>query len=190
VPPLWETALPELLLNADEVNKAMGATEMTLTKTHVTMSDDTATMTPRECLAIDGAAQAQVYADSGYTAERDQSLQDGDNFSHYVAQAVVLFPSAERAEEFFKASAQQWPACRQYSHIQSGSQWTVGPIANANGVLSTLATQQEAKAPGWACGRALAARNNVVIDVNTCSPAPGNSAVDIANQIAAKVQRR
>jgi hypothetical protein len=44
--------------------------------------------------------------------------------------------------------------------------------------------------PGWACGRALAQRNNVVIDVNTCSANPADSAVNIANQIAAKVQPR
>jgi hypothetical protein len=34
----------------------------------------------------------------------------------------------------------------------------------------------------------LATRNNVVIDVNTCSSNPGDSAAIIANQIAAKVQ--
>jgi PknH-like extracellular domain len=59
--------------------------------------------------------------------------------------------------------------------------------ANTNGTLSATATQQNANAPGWGCGRALAARNNVVIDVTTCSANPADSAVTIANQIAAKV---
>ena len=186
-PPLADTALPGLLLSPEQVNTAMGATEMTVTKTHFAMSDDSATMEPRECLAIDGSAQAQVYAGSGYTAERDQTLQEGDNFTHYVQQAVVLFPSAKQAGAFFTASAQQWPACRQYTHTQSGSLWAVGPISNTNGTLSTTATQQNANAPGWGCGRALAAKNNVIIDVNTCSANPADSAVIIANQIAAKV---
>ena len=154
------------------------------------MSDDSATMEPKECLAIDGTAQAQVYARTGYIAERDQTLQDGDNFTHYVMQAVVLFPSAKQAAAFFAASGQQWAACHHYTHTQSGSLWSVGPISNANGMLSTTATQQNAKTPGWACGRALAVRNNVVIDVNTCSANPADSAVDIANQVAAKVQPR
>ncbi len=57
------------------------------------MSDNSATMAPQECLAIDGAAEAPVYADSGYWAERDQSLNNGDNFTHYLKQAVVLFPT-------------------------------------------------------------------------------------------------
>jgi len=186
-PPLADTALPGLLLSPDQINTAMGATGMTVTKTHFAMSDDSATMSPKECLAIDGSAQAQVYAGSGYTAVRDQTLQEGDNFTHYAEQAVVLFPSAHQAGAFFTASAQQWPACHQYTHTQSGSLWDAAPISNTNGTLSTSAAQQNAKAPGWGCGRALAARNNVVIDVNTCSANPADSAVNIANQIAARV---
>jgi hypothetical protein len=183
-----EEALDGLLLNPDQINTAMGATAMTVTKTHTSMSDDSATMAPKECLAIDGSAQAPVYAGGGFSAERDQTLQEGDNFTHYVDQAVVLFSSAKQAGAFFTASAQQWPACRQYTHTQTNTLWTVGPISNTNGILSTIATQQNAKAPGWACGRALALRNNVVVDVNTCSANPTDTAVNIANQIAAKVR--
>ena len=187
-PPLLDTALPALMLSADEANAVMGSNGMTITRTRFEMSDDSATMQPRECLAIDGSAQAQVYAGSGFTAERDETLQEGDKFTHFVEQAVVLFPSAKQAAAFVAASAQQWGTCHQYTHIQSGSLWTVGPISNANGILSTVATQQNAKPPGWACGHALAARNNVVIDVNTCSANPADSAVNIASQAAARVQ--
>ena len=98
----------------------------------------------------------------------------------------MLFPSAKQAGAFFTASAQQWSACRQYTHTQSGSLWDVGPISNTIGSLSTTATQQNANTPGWACSPALAQRNNVVLDVDTCSANPADSAVNIANQIAAK----
>jgi hypothetical protein len=60
-------------------------------------------------------------------------------------------------------------------------------MSSTDGMLSTIATQENANTPGWACGRALTVRNNVVVDVNTCSAAPADSAVNIANQIAAKV---
>jgi PknH-like extracellular domain len=185
--PVAEGVIDGFLLSPEQVNMAMGATEMMVTKTHTSMSDDSAAMAPKECLAIDGSAQAQVYVGSGYTAELEQTLQDGDNVAHYVEQAVVYFPSAKLAGDFFTASARQWPACRQYTHTQTNSQWNVGPISNTNGILSTTATQLNAKAPGWGCGRALAIRNNVVIDVNTCSATPTDSAVNIANQIATKV---
>ena len=188
--PLVERELAGLLLSAEQVNAAMSATGMTVTNTQTSMSDNSATMAPQECLAIDGAAEAPVYANSGFRAERDQSLNDGDHFTRYLKQAVVLFPIVEQAGAFFDASAQQWPACHQYTHTQSESQWSVGQISNANGTLSTTATQQNASAPGWGCGRALALRNNVIIDINTCSANPADSALKIAEQIAANVTAR
>ncbi|HET7665540.1 MAG TPA: sensor domain-containing protein [Mycobacterium sp.] len=188
--PLVERELVTLLLSPDQVNAAMGATAMAVTSTETAMSDNSATMAPPECLAIDGAAEAQVYANSGFRAELDQSLNDGDNFTHYLKQAVVLFPLVEKARDFLDASAQQWPACSQYTHLQSDTQWSVGPIVNANGALTTTATLQNASAPGWGCGRALALRNNVIIDINTCSANPADSALTIANQIGDNVTAR
>lgn len=188
--PVVERELDALLLTPAQINPLMGATEMAITRKHDAMSDDAATMKPRECLAIDGSAQAQVYDNSGFTAIRDQALNDGNSFTHYAEQAVVLFPTAKQAKVFFIASGLRWPACHEYTHTQSGTQWTVEPISDANGTLSTISTQQQARTGGWACGRALAVKNNVIVDVNTCSPNPANSAVDIANQIVAKVATR
>jgi hypothetical protein len=188
--PLVERELAGLLLSPEQVNAAMGAPGMTVTNSQTSMSDNSATMAHQECLAIDGAAEAPVYAISGFWAERDQSLNDGDHFTRYLKQAVVLFPIVEKAGAFFDASAQPWPACRQYTHTQSESQWSVGQISSANGTLSTTATQQNASAPGWGCGRARALRNNVIIDINTCSANPADSALKIAEQIAANVTAR
>lgn len=188
--PVVERELDALLLTPEQISPVMGAKGMAITRKHDAMSDDSATMKPAECLAIDGAAQAQVYANSGFTAMRDQALNDGDNFTHYAEQAVVLFPTVKLAQVFLIASALRWPACHGYTHIQSRTEWTVGPISDTNGALSVTATQQEARAGGWACGRALALKNNVIIDVNTCSPDPKNSAIDIANLIAVKVPMR
>ena len=133
--PLVERELDALLLTPEQLNAAMGATGLTVTSAQSSMSDNSATMAPQECLAIDGAAEATVYNDSGFSAERDQSLNDGDKFTHYVKQAVVLFPVVEKAGAFLDASAQQWSACHEYTHTQSGSRWLVGPIAAANGTL-------------------------------------------------------
>jgi hypothetical protein len=188
--PLVERDLAGLLLSPEQVNVAMGATGMTVTTTQTAMSNNSATMTPPECLAIDGAAEAQVYANSGFKAERDQSFNDGDHFTQYLKQAVVIFPTPEAAGAFFDASTQQWPTCHQYTHTQSESQWSVGQISTANGTLSTTATQQNAGADGWGCGRALALRNNVIVDINTCSANPADSALRIADQIAGNVTAR
>jgi hypothetical protein len=188
--PVVERELESMLLTPAQINPLMGATELAVTRKHDAMSDDSATMKPIECLAIDGSAQAPVYANAGFIAVRDQALNDGNNFTHYAEQAVVLFPTAKQARTFFIASGMRWPACHQYTHTQSRTQWIVAPISDDNGALSTISTQQEAKTGGWACGRALAVKNNVIVDVNTCSANPANSAVDIANQIVAKVAAR
>jgi PknH-like extracellular domain len=185
--PIVERELDDLLLSPEQISPVMGAKEMAVTRRHDAMSDDSATMRPPECLAVDGAAQAQVYANSGFTAVRDRALNDGDNFTHYAEQAVVLFPTVKQARVFLISSALRWPACHGYTHIQSGTEWTVGPVSDVNGTLSVIATQQHARAGGWACGRALALKNNVIIDVNTCSPDPKNSAINIANLVAVKV---
>lgn len=168
----------------------MGVTDMKAHAPHDVLSEDSATMQPRECLAVDGVAQELVYAGSGFSAVREQSVSDGEDNAHYVDQAVVLFPTAKQAEAFFEASARQWLECHEYTHTQSGSEWTAGRISNTEGVLSTVATQQNAGQSAWqACGRALTAANNVVVDVNTCSADPKDSAVVIARQIAAKVPK-
>ncbi|UMB72223.1 sensor domain-containing protein [Mycobacterium paraterrae] len=188
--PVVERELDSLLLTPAQINPLMGATAMALVRRHDKMSDDSSAMKPPECLAIDGAVQAPVYANSGYTGMRDQELNDGDNFTHYAEQAVVLFPTVKQAHVFLVASALRWPACHQYTHTQSRTVWDVAPISYDNDTVSTVSTQEQAKAGGWACGHALSAKNNVVVDVNTCSPNPGNSAVDIASQIVAKIGSR
>ena len=102
----------------------------------------------------------------------------------------MLFPTIEKAGEFFNASAERWPACREYTHTQSGTKWAVGQISDVAGTLSVIASQQDAAAPGWGCGRALTHRNNIIVDVNTCSADPADSAVRIAKQIADNVTAR
>jgi hypothetical protein len=187
--PVVESELDGLLLSPEAASAAMG-TPMFVTESKAQMSDNSAIMAPQECLAIDGAAEAPVYAGSDVRAERDQSFNNGDTFTHYLKQAVILFWYKDPAADFFEASVRQWPACREYTHTQSGSRWTVGDITNADDTLHTVATHQEAAAPGWACGRALSLRNNVIIDINTCSADPGDSAVRIAQEIGAKVLRQ
>src|SRR4051812_35176227 len=98
--PLVARELASLLLDTDQVNAAMGSGAMEVRHTETSMADNSATMRPLECLALDGAAEADVYADSGFHAEQGQTMNDGDRFTHYVKQAVVLYPLVDRAASF------------------------------------------------------------------------------------------
>ncbi|MDY6999872.1 MAG: sensor domain-containing protein [Actinomycetota bacterium] len=185
--PLVERELTGLLLEPDEVAAVMGSPAMAVIESQTAMSDHSAFMAPPECLAIDGAAELQAYAGTDFRAARDQSLNNGNDFTHYAKQAVVLFPYLEKAGEFFDASVQQWPACHDYTHTQSGTQWSVTELTTTENTLTATAVQQDAAAPGWGCGRALVHQNNVIVDVNTCSASPGDSALRLAEQIADNV---
>ncbi len=188
-PPVAEAALQRLLLSADQINTAMGATGMALKDTSAAMLDFKASVPDKACLPVHTDADTSVYAGSGSSAVRIQTLEDAANIDadkYWASQAVVSFPSAGQAAAFFTTSAQQWPACsnRQYT-AQGGEKFDTGPVLNTDGTLSVTETQKNAR--GWACQRALTVRNNVAIDVKICSYKPGDSAVNIARQIAAKV---
>jgi hypothetical protein len=167
-----EAALQGLLLSPDQINAAVRATGMTVTKTETTMHVP-GNMSDEACVPLVSEAQDAAYYGSGWSAVRGQDLREpGDQWTHDIAQAVVLFSSAHDAEAFFTASAQRWPVCanRQYTQTVPGTPaavWTVGPVSNTNGNLS--ATQTEEGSNGWTCQRALTVANNFAIDVTACS---------------------
>jgi serine/threonine kinase PknH len=192
--PVAVAALDGLLLSPAEINTAVGTTGIPVKGTYTQMLDASAEVPDKDCRFTDQSAEASVYAGSGWTAVRRQQLQEpGDNFTHAVDQAVVSFPSANDAARFFTASAQRWPACsnRQYHAVRPGRPdwvWTVGPITNTNGTLSSIETLEGGN--GWACQRALTVTNNIAIDALVCSAnTPAGAAVNIAHQIAAKVAK-
>jgi len=210
-PPLAQAALAGLLLTPADVDSAMSLTGTKSDKTVDALQEDQTTgmfpkgyKFPDECLYITGPALAPVYAGSGNTAvhgEHDVApIPAGSNDPNPdVNQFVVLFPSADQANAFFTTSTQKWPACsNRGDNVPGGSdapdiQWKVGAPSNANGVLSTTSTvslSANGQSISQSCQRALTVRNNVVIDVEACQKDPGNIAVNVANQIAGKVDKQ
>lgn len=191
-PPIAEAALDGLLLSPVQINADMGATGMTVKDTSTKMGDDSNNIPDKDCLPVYSAGEAPVYAGSNWNAIREQHVNEPVNdVAHYVDQVLVSFPSANNAAAFFTASTQRWQACsnRKYTDTfkSTPTVWTNGPISNTNGTLSTVATAEDVK---WTCQRALTVRNNVAIDIVACSANPADSAVNIANQIAAKVAKQ
>jgi PknH-like extracellular domain len=210
-PPLAQSALAGLLLNPAEIDAALGATGAKPTEIADTLTEDKTASTfspgyklPAECLYASGAGLVPVYAGSGNTAvhrERDVvSLPPESNDPDpQVNQVVVLFPSAKEAKAFFDSSAKAWPACANRQDTAPGDannpeiHWSVGPVANTNGTLSTtvgLTVTSNGTSTSASCQRALTARNNVVIDIESCRKDPGDVSVNVANQIAGKVDKQ
>jgi len=210
-PPLAQAALANLLLAPADIDSALGVTGSKSDRPiDAPQNDSPANVFPKtykfpdECMYVTGAAEAPVYAGSGYTAVHGEhdvaSLPPGSNEPDPdMTQVVVLFPSAAQATAFFTTSTQRWPACANRQDTVPGEadnpeiQWKVGPVSTADGVLSTTTTVTASKngtTMSQSCQRALTARNNVVIDVEVCRKDPGNVAVSIANQIGGKVDKQ
>ncbi|OSC40640.1 sensor domain-containing protein [Mycobacterium decipiens] len=196
--PIPVAALDGLLLDLSQINSALGATSMKVWFNAKGMWDWSKSVPDKNCLAIDGPAQETVYAGTGWTAMRgerlDDSIDDSKKRKHYAIQAVVAFPTARDAGEFYNSSVQSWSRCSNRRFIdvnpgQADTVWTVAEVVNDDGTLSSSQVQEGGD--GWTCQRALTARNNIAIDVVTCAYSQsGSVAIGIATQIAAKVAKQ
>jgi hypothetical protein len=130
----------------------------------------------KACVPLEGAGQARVYAGSGFTAVAGQRVADQPH-AHLIEQIVVAFSSARDTRAFFAASAQHWPACANRQHDENT---TAGQRPTISGILARNGTSAV-----WE--RALTVANNVAIDIDACGQRPSGAAVNIADQIAAKV---
>ena len=198
-PVVAEADLPGLLLSEADANTALGATGMAILPAGAEdeMSDDSGEIANKDCVALYSNAESTVYDGSGYLGVRERLLQDDpdiDNAKFRLDQAVVGFHSAGDAAKFFTTSSQSWPACanqkfdRAKSSQSRGGTWITGPVSTKNGVLSSTITQ-EGRSGEWECQRALTAANNIVVDIDLCSASPNDTAITVANQIAAKVAK-
>jgi hypothetical protein len=207
-PPLAHPALAGLLVSPADIDTALGITGSKnlepIDQPKENNPNDVFAKSykfPDDCLFVMGVAESLVYANSGFTAVHGES--DGastDIGSPDLQQAVVLFPSAQQANAFFTASAQHWSGCANRKDDVAGDadspqvHWQVGPVSNSNGVLSatwSMTASRNGQTISGTCQRALTTRNNVVIDTAACKQDdPGNAAVNIANQIAGKVDKQ
>jgi PknH-like extracellular domain len=212
-PPIAQAALSNLLLTPAEVDSLLGVTGSVSSEKIDKLQDDSTKQQPQpsgfkfpdECIYALGPAAASVYAGSGNTAVSGitDSTSLGNDQDIMVAQAVVSFPSAKEANDYFAASAQRWPACadRQIDEPAKpdGGQTTikVGPFSNANGILSVTTTTtfniSDPPPPSVVTlnyQRALTARNNVVVDVYLMRKDPADFGVKVAAQVAGKFDKQ
>jgi hypothetical protein len=206
-PPIAQAALANLLLTPAEVDSVLGVTGSKSKEKIDKLQDDASKNPPGpnggkfpdECAYILGPVETQVYTGSGNTAiagdDDTTSLNNDQDID--LGQAVVLYPSAKQASDFFTASSQKWPACadRTFSAPAAGDNpeftWKMGPFANNNGVL-TITASLTAGGPNpmtVTVQRALTVRNNVAVDVMLMRKDPADLAVKAAGQIAAKVDK-
>ncbi|OBH76874.1 hypothetical protein A5681_08680 [Mycobacterium scrofulaceum] len=186
------SALPGLLLDVATINSIEGATD--IAPAPDSGNDHTAysglTTDRPECGEIQAPALESELDGSGWIGVRTQSLQDRDGARHLNHSAAIYFGTAKAANDFAAKQAQAWPKCngaslRLTTRREPTSVWTAGTATNRDGMLSITNTQEGAG--GWQCQRALAARNNIVIDVRSCGENRTDQAITIATRMAERV---
>lgn len=193
VPQLGEADLDRVLLSAGEVNGVMGATGIRVTASSQNMSDNSDGVSDVDCLGAIYGAEELVYDGSGWSAVRDEVLQEPtvDN-AHWVEQIVVLFPSADKAKQFVEASRTVWDKCGGTSididNSDVHSTWKIDK-ANATGDILTQQSKQR-NAGGWGCQHALTSVSNVVIEAWACSNSINDEAQSIASAMVTNAAKK
>jgi serine/threonine kinase PknH len=186
--------LSSILLTADDINTIMGASHMQASDVAQDMNNVKDTASNPSCIGALYTAQTSVYAGSGWSGVRDQTLvqrgpdRNTDVGHFFVNQAAAVFPSADQAHAFLKTSANNWKGCAgQTVTNTSGNdqiRWSLGDVTGADPKIVQSATQEAGD--GWACQHALSVASNVVVEVQTCSLHINDQASQIADKMVAK----
>jgi len=188
--PVAPDRLSALLLDPTDINSVMGSTSMKPGKPILKMDASSVTVSLPDCQVALYTTQDPVYAGTGYSAVSGLvSSEPGDNYDHWVNQAVVLFPSADKATSFLQTSADKWQGCAgktvTVTNKSKTFRWTFAQVQGAPPKIAVLDSQEGAD--GWECQRAMSVANNVVVDVNACGYHISDQAGQIADKIVTKV---
>lgn len=192
-PPLTEAQLDDVLLSIGELNGIMGATQMTVTSDLTEMTDHSADVSDPACLGAIYGAEEPVYADSGWTAMRDQVAREpDDDNAHWVEQTAVLYPSADEAQGFFDFSHAMWDRCTAGDlTVDDGMGtfvWQMEPVIADGPLLTQMSVQRDAA--GWACQHALAVVSNMTAETWACGYAISDEAATMATEMAVNAATR
>lgn len=187
-PQLTESALDRLLLDVSDVSSIVGGSDLQITTSAEKMSDHSGTVDDVGCLGSLYGAEEPVYAGSGWTAVRDEVIREpGPDNQHWIEQTTVLFPSADKAKNFFNTSRDQWTSCANTSVTttdpsHSSYVWKLENLSDAGDAMITQDSEQQ-NANGWACQHAMGVVSNLVSEAFAC----GYSVSDEGEQIVTKI---
>jgi serine/threonine protein kinase len=183
------SALRDLLAPVDQINQVMAWVNPQIfsISTPWDLSDE---LVEQECVGAYEVGQQKVYDKYGYAGYELQQLVDNEVPPDMLVQSVIGFPRADQAQAAVSDQVHQWDQCANravtFHHHDVTTPMTFGATTtDPNGIH--IISHQVGSPSQESCTHALTARNNVVVDVSACSTKPGNQAVEIADQIAARI---
>lgn len=185
--------LNSVLLTAAQIDTIMGASHMQASDVIQKMTDESATVSPANCVGALETGQAAVYTNTGWSGVSDQTLQqkstvpNSDIGHFYVDQTAVVFPSADKAQAFLTSSADTWKGCAGPPvTVNSGNApatWTLGDLKQTDSKIVQARTQEGGG--NWGCQHALSTVSNLVVEVVACSAQINDQASQIADAMIA-----
>jgi len=193
-----DSALPGLLLTADDVDGIMQTTGITPHPPVAQMADNRNLLPNLNCLGVWQVNQAPIYESSHWKSVRQQLLRtpDADGWDNLVVQSVVSYRTTDAAKEFFTESTDRWSKCTNHNvNIQLNGQalpaWHSGELTKTDGRLAIPYTRG-AGDQTRSCQHVLLLVTNLILDIQACKPqqeAAVTQAADVADKIESKLPR-
>ncbi len=184
--------LPQLLLSIDEVKQAVNAASLATVEDGSGLSADKGlNVTPRECVSALFGGGASSYEHSVVRASFTRAISgDGNDGVILLNETMSTFESASAATHLVSQVVGQWRGCAGTSVtlIANGNPLTldVGQPIQKDTVM-VLQNSLRGGKPGFSTDRAIAAKANVVIDLDAQGYDLGDSVETIADRILERV---
>jgi serine/threonine protein kinase len=183
--------IDQVLLTAGQLTKLLGANVTNdpsaggpgapgLNSSSYGMADHSGQVTPRSCVGVIFTGEHDVYATADPTAIKTQMFGTPAGINpgspHLIQQTVAVFPSADGAQQLLTSSTSTWKACGSQKvdatfGYESGAGYIFSDVAEQADMITLAMASTNNLGPtngADACQQALAARQNVVVEVRTC----------------------
>jgi PknH-like extracellular domain/Domain of unknown function (DUF4190) len=184
--------LPKLLLSIDEVKEAVNAPNLAKVEDGAGLSGDKGiNVTPRECLSSLFGGGASAYERTAARGAFTRAITgDGNEGVILLNEAMSTFESAAAASQLVARVVGQWRGCagKSVTLIVDGNPLTLDvgePIQK--GTVMVLRNTLRSGTAGFSSDRAIAAKANVVIDLDAEGFDLGDSLETIAHLILERV---
>jgi hypothetical protein len=184
VPPLGDLDLDGLMLSTGELESMTGnAWESFYASDELNENADL--VSNPDCLGAVYPGESEAYADTAWTATRDELFidPDGQDDSHIVEQTLVLFDTADEAVEFFEQSRDIWGDCAKSTDtLVEDEPWDADDVQQVGDTMITQSAEVGGTLEGT-CQRALGVVSNLIAEGYSCDTVANDEAQQIVTRI-------
>jgi PknH-like extracellular domain len=184
VPPLDESELDGLLLRNSEFNSITGVEWESFYATDE-LNENADLVSNADCLAAVYPGESEAYAETDWTAARDELLIDAGakDDSHVIEQTLVLFDTAEEAVEFFDQSRDIWRECSKSTDtLVEDEPWDADDVQQVGDRMFTQDAEIGGSLEGI-CQHALGVVANLIVEGFSCDKTANDDAKKVVTRI-------